>query len=238
MKEKETNKEIVNFEKFSVEYRPTPKTLSDTAKLFGEVFSGYPWFEVNKCTNCETMYGENSKVGEDCTKCHNPLVKAYPIEEVTQFIASNFKSNGIAMFLALKEDEVVGFAWGNLKRTEDYINKFGKYSDAAKQTIISNFGKSENFFYLAELGVAQNLRGQGLGKNLLIKLINEGLKYKVPISAWTRFETMVTPMCIKLGFKQIFGPEVMLENNKVKLTGKIITGLDPEMSERVLFVKN
>jgi hypothetical protein len=30
----------------------------------------------------------------------------------------------------------------------------------------------------------------------------------------------------------------MLENNKVKLTGKIITGLDPEMSERVLFVKN
>lgn len=223
---------------YSKDLYPSASEIYNTAKLFKEVFSGPPWFETVTCSSCNKYFNDQHKIGEKCPSGDGGvLYEANSVEKNIDLIKMVLQNKNRSLLIASLSEEVVGFGWGYPRDSIEYITKFEKYSKSAGETVRSELESYTHFFSLAELGVKQTMRGVGLGKTMFTKLIDDASQYNLPITAWTKTSTFVTPMCLSLGFHQIFGPEVKLVGGSIQSTGHIINGADPEITNRVLFVK-
>jgi ribosomal protein S18 acetylase RimI-like enzyme len=238
MTEYEQGLQGVNIESFSKENPPTPTQVVQTATLYAQVFAGYPWFEVNRCPNCESYYDQGSSAGDSCTKCDGGIIgPAYPLDKTVTDIVEALDKPGASMFLAEFSGQIVGFAWTNLRDTDEYLKRFRSMSPEIGQEVASVLSRDHDLYSLAEIGVAQDMRGRGIGKELFIRQVASGLKYNLIQTAWTRHDTIIAPICLKSGFRQVFGPELVLENGRATLTKKDIIGRSPTDPDRVLFIK-
>jgi len=226
--------------KFTQESRPSTILVEETAKVFIQVFAGHPWFEVNKCGNCGHFFGRNNRFGETCPRCTTGILEsAYTKEERVATISELFEKPNATVYLVENQGHVEGFAWGYPRSLEKSILKF---EDSVKPLVANRLKESlsasakTQFYSIAEIGLRETLRGKGLGKTLLSKLLNDAQKLDAVATVWTRKDTLLAPICHKAGFAQIFGPELVIKNGKVVETGTIIAGVDKDTPERVFYV--
>lgn len=224
---------------FTKENRPSKKEVEQVAVLFAKVFAGEPWNEVNKCDECEILSGPDVLTGHTCSDCkRGTLGEAYPFKETVDMINETSEKGGFRMVLLSDNNNIVGFAWGHLRNVEEYYEKFDKYSSESKELLKIFFNGAKQFFSLAEIGLDDDYRGKGFGKILVQTMVNEARAYNSPVAVWTGSDAILTPICLKEGFLQTFGPKVFLNNGKIIMTGQNVSGSDKTTPERVLFVKN
>ena len=215
---------------------PPPFISIQTAQLFAEVFSGHPWYERMKCSECDSYFKDAHPEGTICADCKQGLITpAYPIDKTTLMINDIFLKPNHRMFL-IENGGIVGFAWGYTRSAEETVNRFGPHAEEALNQIRSLSNNSSLIFTAAEIGIRENMRGKGYGKLLLTKLLEQARVIQAPVTIWTRSDTILAPICLKMGFTQIFGPELILVQGKSTLTGNKLIGLDKNTPERILFL--
>lgn len=217
---------------------PDPETIQQIALLYSEVFGGHPWYEIYKCNSCESYFGQDTQLGQPCTCCASDYTtQAFPQNEIILMVENLFQNPGMVMHL-LDADQVHGFAWGNLVNIEQTVSRFSDEQTrlAVAAEIARYTGGHEKFFTIAEIGCREELRGKGLGKLLLNTLLQDANAQNASATVWTRSDTILTPICLKTGFKQVFGPEMQILDGKAVGTGKVIVGNDPTTPERVMFI--
>jgi len=226
--------------RFSEKTRPSDIQLSQAAQLYAEVFGGYPWFEVSTCADCGQFFGPESSVVNPCTNCGGSLSAAYPEERVKEQISDLLERPGAALYLVESGNKIRGFAWGFMREVSELIStKFGdedkkEFAPAIKQALSTN-----TVFYINEVGLDDKLRGKGMGKMLMTKLLDEANLLNLPVALSTRVDTVLTPICLRLGFKQIFGQEAILDKNgNVVLTENIIVGKRKKEPGQTFFVRD
>jgi ribosomal protein S18 acetylase RimI-like enzyme len=207
MKERKEILPEVNFRRYSKENRPSPEKVLKVAKLFAEVFAGPPWNEVDKWEENET-----SKMINDVFTKENPV-----------------------MYLLEHGLEVLGFGWGYSKDNREYLPLFGQGGEKVIKDLDGRGSKTS--FSLSEIGIKKSVRGKGYGKELVKLLMWEAADEDLPVTVWTRYDTILSPICIKNGFDQIYGFNVVLANHKSYAGVTAINGIDFRYPERVFFVK-
>jgi len=224
---KELGDGAIVIRKFSSE-RPSNQQLTQTAQTFAEVFAGYPWYEASQCSSCEQYSPQETLIGQTCPHCEKGIMKAaYPLESTVTMLEEQLTQKASVMYLAEQDGRVAGFVWGNLRTAKDLLKKF----DGKVQVT------DDEIFSASEIGILSSLRGKGIGKTLLRYMMLDATLLGKPVSVWTRSDTVLTPICLKYGFTQVFGPEVSLENGVSQLTGNVISAVDEQTPERVFFVK-
>lgn len=215
--------------------RPTAEQLEQVAKLFGEVFAGPPWCEVTRCSGCMKFSGLGSRMGGRCLRCGTGVLEqAYPPRRMQKVIGGLLNTPGATLYL-IDAGGIRGFAWGHPQPVAEVVGGFPKgLRRKIIQTIIERTGSSL-VFSLAEIGIQKEYRGRKWGKLLFLRQIEDARERNLPIIVNTRSDTRVVPMCFRVGMVQIFGPEVVLGEKGVRLTGKNLIGIGNEMPERVLF---
>ena len=141
------------------------------------------------------------------------------------------------MYLLNSNERVAGFAWGYLEVPEKMCLIFEeKYRQVLIKQVLSH-SIFDDTFSIAEMGIMNTAQGRGWGKLLFAQLVHEANTHNAITTVWTRADTSLTPICLKSKFKQLFGPEVILNpEGKTTLTGEIILDQDPTMPERVFFI--
>lgn len=174
------------------------------------MFAGHPWFE-----------------------------DYHDAEVIKKQIEDYFDRPNVTMCLAESEGKIKGFAWGFLRETPELIStKFSGEESMPIAAAIREAIPQERMFYTNEVGVDKDLRGRGLGKLLMDNLLAVAGQLNVPAALTTRIDTVLTPICLKTGFRQVFGQEVVIDQNKkVVVTGKTLIALRDE-PERTFFVRS
>lgn len=216
--------------------RPTAEQLEQAAKLFGEVFAGPPWYEATKCSGCMKFSGLGSRVGGRCLRCGIGVLKqAYPPRRMQKVIGGLLNTPGATLYL-IDAGEIRGFAWGYPQPVTEVVGGFPKGLRRRIIQTIREITGSSLVFSLAEIGIQKEYRGRKLGKLLFLRQIKDARERNLAIIVNTRSDTHLVPLCLSAGMKQIFGPEVVLSERGVELTGKDLIGIDNKIPERVLFV--
>lgn len=216
--------------------RPTAEQLEQAAKLFGEVFAGPPWCEVTKCNGCMKFSGLGSKIGGRCLCCGiGVLEPAYPPRRMQEVIGGLLSTPGATLYL-IDAGGIRGFAWGYPQPIAEAIGGFPKGLRRRIVQTVKEITGSSLVFSLAEIGIQKEYRGRRWGKLLFLRQIEDARERNLPIVVNTRSDTNLAPMCLAIGMGQVFGPEVVLNEKGVRLTGKDLIGIDNEMPERVFFV--
>ncbi len=239
MVEKQENTTGISIFYFDKDNRPTAQQIGETTKLYADVFAGHPWYEVNTCADCGKHFGSDSSIETPCSNCGGVLAPAYPEEQTRKQIEDFFDKPNATMYLAESEGKIKGFAWGFLRETSELVStKFAGENSTQFSLAIREAIPQERMFYINEVGVNKDLRGRGLGKLLVDNLLTIANQLDVPAALTTRIDTVLTPICLKTGFKQTFGQEVVIgQNGKVVVTGRTLVGLKDE-PERTFFVRS
>jgi len=88
-------------------------------------------------------------------------------EKVVSDFDQQMSYDGAIGFIAIEEEEVIGFVWGYL------VDKEKMRAICGNQSLDFHFSKGEKIFYIDELGVAKNKRKVGIGSALTFFLIRE-----------------------------------------------------------------
>lgn len=226
--------------KFDEKTRPSDLQLTQTAQLYAEVSGGPPWFEVNSCTDCGQYFGPESNVTNPCTNCGGVLSAVYPEEKVKEQISDLLEKPNAALYLVVSDKKIRGFALLGFTRdvSELISTKFGdedkeEFAQAVQQSL-----PADTVFYINEVGLDNQLRGKGMGKMLMTKLLGEASLLNLPVALSTRVDTVLTPICLRLDFRQIFGLEAVLDKNgNVTLTENVLVTKIDNDAKRTFFVR-
>ncbi len=217
---------------------PTPEETRGTAILFAQIFSEPPWGEVSRCEGCGAFSEQRASQGCHCSTCGTGvLVPAYPVEQMIRHIDA-IASRRDASLHIIKEDGIQGFGWGYPRDVADFIGSSIPYKSqrrAIKEVLCAMNGGSNIAFGAEEVGVRPEFRGRGAGKFLISKLVEDGQRQGRISLVWTRWDAVLAPICLNFGYTQVYGPEMCLREGGFELTGQILVGTHPRMSERVLF---
>lgn len=236
----ESRESSVAISRYSKE-TPDPLVVKDIALVFAEVFAGYPWYEVFKCNGCDSYFDSDVVLGQLCACCGKDYTSiAYPLDETEEMIRQQFSNEWHALYLSHSHNDkkrVEGFAWGSKRSLEQTTQYLPENLRSATTQEIQRFAiTNDRFFAISEIGVREEVRGKGLGKILFNFLVEEARLQMACATVWTRSDTVLTPICLKAGFTQVFGPEMQIENGRVANTGKIIVGQHSATPERVMFI--
>ena len=140
--------------------------LPTITTLYKDVFAAPPWNEAYRCTCCNQSFGQDTPPNTQC--CDQSVVEYYPLDQTTEEIRQCLSLTRARIALALNDNDLVGFSWGwqdTLEATN--ASKFSlKPEECEKLCSLTGLSADDPFFYLSELGVRQDFRGKGLGRQL------------------------------------------------------------------------
>lgn len=172
-------------------------------ECYRKVFGAAPWYEWKLCSICSTKWGIKESEGM-LSHCGFPVIDFWPKEKVIDDIL-NEVTNEASCWLALYQNEVVGFTWGYPVTPFDLEKKLGLYG--VRNSLQNYFGNIEYVAYQDELGVLEEWRRQNIAKNLydirLSDFIKNGLKVGVVRTQTKECPAVVYNWYCKLGFKTI-----------------------------------
>jgi len=231
------NKEIL-LSTFSPEERIASGQINQIATLYADVFRGPPWNEAVKCNTCKKYEGESVTVNSPCS-CGGCFEEAYPLLETIGYIESETQKPGFRLSIVKDQEQIAGFAWSYTTTSTELV--VSKWLDSQNQQSILNvletsgLNPDTQFRYFCEIGIAPEYRGLGLSNYLSRQVVGPQ-----PTLFRTNIGTKMMAVGATLGFRQIMGPEVIVDRSGgiIIPTGKIFNRLDSERPDRVLFLKS
>ncbi|MBI4099968.1 GNAT family N-acetyltransferase [Candidatus Microgenomates bacterium] len=196
------------------------------AKLYADVFAGPPWNEFTQDKEgCGQYFGLNTAVGQKCPSCAiGKLDLAYPLAETKQTIEQYLAKPGARLLTTtVAGDELVGFAWAYDQSPTEFAND--KYQLDKSRPVVSQALEAAgllpnaNSYYISEVGIKSEYRGQGRGSILVVGLLGIAIDKKLDAFLRTNVES----------------PMVKIARKK-KMT-QVANFTDPENTARVLFTK-
>lgn len=147
----------------------------------GRIWADEPWNEWKKCPQCPTdknNFGITFQ-GRTCPICGSKLIFFWNIESVSQDIQTQLSLPQTAGFLALKDDEIVGFTWGypvEIKitisvSTLDLTIPVNSNLAPCLPSDEREFLKGYTVGYIDEVGVRPAFRGKGIGASLTWEIV-------------------------------------------------------------------
>lgn len=219
------------------------KDLIVTAKLYAEVFAAPPWNEVWRCESCDRFYGPEYSKDNPSPCCSTPLTTAYPEEETTNYIIKELSKPEAQIKLSrAKNEQLIAFAWGyQICNAEKLATEKWPQSKEIQLKVIQYIATKVNpslpLYYISEVGVSYQFRGNGIGSQLTKNLLDYGLNLKQPTIFRTNWASPMVSIARKLGMQQIMGPCIKIENGQT-LKGGIVNFIDENNPDRALFIKS
>jgi hypothetical protein len=235
------------------DFNPTEENAMGLAKTYAEVFAGDPWNEVTQCIGCNRFFGPDSYVGMRCKGglCDGePLTEAFPVEKTALDLIRDANRSGSAAKVLLSERQPVGFAFGFPYTNGEF--EVDRYNTSSGREVVSKFlnqlGLNAVTFYISEVGIKPEFRGNGYSNTLVDELIDQASLLELGLLMRTNRESPMVAVAKRARMGQIMGPEVAISdqyvssNGVMRLERKIISSgipvnmMDPENPDRVLFV--
>ncbi len=146
-------------------FAQTNKVL-DLISVYQQAFGRHPWYEGYVCPVCKRTYGLcQEKICTTCIKQNKTvlLVEYWPFNTVVTNYYTDMSKNDSISLIALKSDDVTGFAWGF---QIEINNELEALIDA------KGLGRivQGQFFYLAECAVLPDKQNKGMGRRILDRL--------------------------------------------------------------------
>ncbi len=200
--------------------------LSELTTLYVDVFADPPWNEYTMDkAGCGRWFGKQTTVGQICPSCGKcKLEPFYSPTETRQYIEEELDKSG-ANLLTVKATgtDLIGFAWGYNQTPTGFA--IAKYEKPNSRPIVTQALQAAglpadlNAYYLSEVGIKSEYRGQGTGSVLVVGLL--GIAADKGLSTFLRTNKE--------------SPMVQIANKKgMRLVSNF---LDPEKPARVLFTK-
>jgi ribosomal protein S18 acetylase RimI-like enzyme len=127
---------------------------------YREVFADGPWHEWKRCPKCKKYWGRKDHAllhSQDFRHCDTALVDFWSEDQVTSDLFHEITDKA-SCWLALCDQEVIGFCWGYPITVDDLEKKLG---------IKLNLPPNKLFAYQAEVGVLAEYRGKGIAKRMV-----------------------------------------------------------------------
>lgn len=216
--------------------------LPKIASLYAQVFAGPPWNEYTSCEQENKYFGLETSPESGCPNCGRPLTLAYPEQDTVSHITKEITKPDAIMFTIKDGVETVAFSWAfSYSNPSEFV--IDKYRDSQEkseiQKLLETNGISGNFFYLSESGINEAYRGRGLSNDFFRLRIAVAREKNLPMVQRTNCNSPMVAVANTFGFKQIMGPEVIVDRvaRTITRTGQYVNGIrDKEIEERVLFV--
>lgn len=189
--------------------------VPEIAQVYGEVFAGPPWLEVSTCSQCGSFASSLASEKQPCNCGGVFVLPAYPIAETSTYIRSELaKQSALAFWLAVGTGrlQAQGFGWGYQSTSQGLAEQ--KYKTAEMQSTIQDLLLASGaFFYISEVGVLPISQGEGWGKALTSKLVNESRNFPAVVLR-TNEDSPMRYISEKLGMKPIVGLKSGIPDNE------------------------
>lgn len=210
------------------------------AKVYAQVFGADPWLEVTRCPGEKKFFGQETKPGEKCG-CGSILDEAYPEDDTIQYILDDSQKASALVLVAKDGSQIVGFSWAYVVENARAFTEEKYREQALKRQIEDTLVRSGvwgRLYYFSETGLLPNYRGNGTTNDFYRQRLEVAEELGLPSLVRTRWDSPIVAAAQKFEFRQVMGPEVLVQNREIVKTGPIVNGLlDSENPERVLFVK-
>lgn len=181
--------------------------LQNLSTVYCSIWEEDEYFgEYRKCQNCNLYYSYedvNTNSLVSCRNCGQELSKAWHPVQVALDLQKVADHHSFSGALLLSGNEVSGFAWGRLYETDEIALRL----KSAFFSLSSAIPRSRfyNAFYLEELGIVPEIRGQGHGTKLVKAVFTKPLtRYpNTPVVLSTHKDSPAVYLYRKLGFTEI-----------------------------------
>lgn len=193
--------------------------LLPVARLYAQVFAGWPWFEVSLGPGCGEFRPDQP--GLLCPCGCGILTPAYPPTETVAYIVKEITRPLAVALLAILDNRPVGFAWGFQMSGKQFTKD--KYKKPASRPQVLRAVRDQTYFYISEVGVDPLSQGNGLGTQLSVSLAQQNPGR--PLLMRTNQDS----------------PMLTIATGRLAMTPVIASWLsatDPENVNRVILVKN
>lgn len=123
-------------------------------------------------------------------------------QQARELMFEHFERSGAIALAALEKGKVIGFAWMHeIFESELGIGE-GKFSLELKPL----FKERKRVFYIRDIGVKKELRGQGIGEKLLRELLEKGKKKgatTVVLSTYPDEKNPAFRLYLRIGFNPL-----------------------------------
>ncbi len=165
-----------------IRYSPHESSHELTAQLvecYRDVFADGPWHEWLKCPRCQKFWGKKDSAilaGWKFSHCNGALLDFWPREKVICDLYHEITPKA-SCWLALNNDNVIGFCWGYPITVIDLELKLGISFGAELKRLCGH----EIVAYQDEVGVLFSYRGRKIAKEMIKFRLNDFLKQDLPI---------------------------------------------------------
>lgn len=147
-----------------------PATVSAIVAVYRQVFADAPWHEAYQCPVCKAAYGKDyrKKICDACVQegNHILIVEHWPTYKVVRdFYQEMVKPDAICV-VAKSEEGLVGFAWGYRMELSEQASTYLEAPRVHEQL-------HGSYFYIDEVALLLEYRGQGVGKNLVQAIVQD-----------------------------------------------------------------
>lgn len=199
--------------------------LRKIAKLYADIFADPPWNEYMVCPN-KHYSGKGIKEQELCNRCNMPLELAYPEDRVINSIIKNAcNKQGGCLSVFENVDEIPHAAgWGSTCSLDKFCAKYYKTQEM-RQVVsqkIDRFMKNKEIFYLSEIFVAPEARGQGIGTSITNALMNRARELNLNIIFLTHCDSPMARIAKKCEMLPIINVGEDLGRPKRILYGRVL----------------
>ncbi len=154
----------IRIERFNSHHEHYEHLLPKLVSCYQNVFADTPWHEWKRCPQCKRYWGIKDKEllhEMNFSHCGVPLEDYWKTNDVEECIREVFTHN-TSCFLALHNEEVIGFCWGYLVDLNELENHLGLGIVAQVE---DRWGNSKTA-YQSEMGVEAAFRGKKIAKRM------------------------------------------------------------------------
>ena len=231
----------------NLELNPKSESISSVdkqlASLYAEVFGAEPWNEAWRCPACNIFYGPEYSENTPSPCCSAPLTIAYPEEETIDYIKQELSQPRAQIKLfSSKEEKLAGFAWGyQIPNAELLAAKKWPQSTKVQEKVVQTISRyvylDFPLYYISEVGVSPEFRGNRIGFQLTQSLLDYGVSLGEAVVFRTNWSSPMMRIATRLEMTQIMGPKIKVVNDKIVKTNEIAGFMDEINSDRTLFIK-
>lgn len=194
--------------------------LVQITKLYADIFAAPPWNEYKICSN-KHYSGRESEEEDLCSRCQAPLSLAWPSDKIMESINRHFrKQGGILCTFEDQKQSVVGVGWGSPCTVEEQFSRVYKTDAMYKigTEALKTAQVAEKFFYLCEVLVIHEARGQGIASKMVKAMADRAKEVDLTLVLHTHTDSPMAKIA-----------------NKLELHRLLDAGEDSENSGRVLY---
>ena len=190
----------------------TPGQLASAiAPLYREAFGESNWEEGFQCTTCGKKYRLSAAPAErTCISCRGSLSECYPLESTIAVLEQELKRTNLRLML-ITDTLPIGFQWGWItdlpslnKDKLDLSQEAFSQLESTLKSMVPERSAPDLWFYLSEIGVAPERRGQGLSSLMMKSLMSYVREQNLNMILRTSTQSELYLQLISYQFKEVF----------------------------------